>query len=206
MKSRQNISIAVLIIFHGVGIGGILLGDPDQFLQLTPINLLLTLAIVLFNHVDWQRAWILWLTMGLGFLIEVMGVHTGFPFGTYSYGEVLGIKLWSTPLIIGVNWLILLYGANAMAKKFAMTPWAQALVAAGLMVVLDYLIEPVAIRFDLWSWEGGVPPLMNYMGWFGSALLLSLLWQYGKLRLNTTIATAVYATELIFFGVVNLIP
>ncbi len=206
MWTRLNISIAVLIIFHVVGIGGILLGDPASFLRLTPLNLLLTLLLILFNHLDWKKAWILGLTFIIGFLMEVVGVNTGVPFGVYSYGPVLGPKLWETPWIIGVNWLILLYGANAIARRFAMTPRAQALTAAGLMVVLDYLIEPVAIRFDFWTWEAGTPPLMNYIGWFATACGLSLVWQYGRIQLNTRMAYAVYATELIFFGIVNLLP
>ncbi|MEQ9187774.1 MAG: carotenoid biosynthesis protein [Cryomorphaceae bacterium] len=206
MASKHNISIAVLIVFHAVGIGGILYGDAATFLRLTPLNLLLTFGIICLNHLDWKRAWIFILTYFVGFGVEVLGVQTGVPFGNYAYGPVLGPKLWSTPLLIGVNWIILLYGANALARKFAMTPWAQALVAAGLMVLLDYLIEPVAIRFDFWSWENGVPPLSNYLGWFGTALTLSLVWQYARFRLNTSVAMAVYAVELAFFGTVNLIP
>ena len=204
MLSRKNISIAVLIIFHSVGIGGVLLGDPDQFLRLTPLNLLLTLLIILANHIDWSRWWVLLVTYVVGFLVEVIGVNTGFPFGEYSYGPVLGPQLWSTPYMIGVNWLILLYGSNAIAKKFAWAPWANALTAAGLMVILDFMIEPVAIEYDFWSWTLGDPPLENYLGWLGTAALLSLLWQYSRMQLNTGVAFAVYAVELAFFGILNL--
>lgn len=204
MLNKKNISIGVLILFHCVGIGGVLFGDAEQFLRLTPLNLLLTLLIVLANQIDWSRWWVLAITYGVGFLIEVIGVNTGFPFGAYVYGPVLGPQLWNTPYLIGVNWLILLYGANAIAKKFSWAPWATALTAAGLMVLLDFLIEPVAIAFDFWSWTEGIPPIENYIGWFGTAALLSMLWQYSRLQLNTGVAFAVYAVELAFFGILNL--
>lgn len=206
MWTRLNISIGILIVFHLVGIGGILLGDPEEFLKLTPLNLLLTLLLVLFNHLDWKKAWIFIVTYVVGFFIEVVGVNTGFPFGIYAYGSVLGPKWLDTPWLIGVNWLILLYGSNAIAKRIAMTAWARALIAAGLMVLLDYLIEPVAIQYDFWTWKGGSPPFVNYVGWFATAAGLSVLWQYADIRLNTRMAYAVYAVELAFFGIVNLIP
>ena len=206
MINKQNISIGILVLFHAIGVLGSMLFDAQTFMQLSPLNLLLTLGILIFNHVDRNHLWIWPATMVLGFAVEVLGVNTGFPFGEYSYGEALGWKLFNTPLIIGVNWFILLYGANAVANKYAMTPWTKALIAAGLMLILDYLIEPVAMRYDFWSWATGSPPLENYLAWFGISFLLSLMWQFSKIKLNTGIASAVYATELFFFGILNLFP
>jgi uncharacterized membrane protein len=204
MTNRTNLAIAVLIVFHLVGLIGIAHFEAANFLNLTPLNLLISLALVFWVHVDKQKSWVMPLTILAGFLIELVGVKTGFPFGTYTYGTVLGPKLFETPLIIGVNWLLLLYGSNSLARKIAMTPWAQALVAAGLMVMVDFFIEPVAIRFDFWSWPYDQPPLSNYLGWFGVAALLSLWWQFSRIQLNTRMANAVYLVQLLFFGTLNL--
>lgn len=203
--SRFGVSVFILILFHVIGICGVLFGDAATFLMLTPMNLLLTLALVLFNHKDWQMWWVFALTFVLGFLAEVVGVNTGFPFGEYSYGPVLGFQLWNTPLMIGVNWLILLYGANAIGARIGLTPIVKALAAAALMVMLDYFIEPVAIRYDFWTWELGWPPMANYLGWFGVAFLLSLLWQITNIRLNKSMGIAVFATEWGFFLVLQLL-
>ena len=73
------------------------------------------------------------------------------------------------------------------------------------MVVLDYLIEPIAIIYDFWSWEIGVPPFSNYAAWFIVAFGISIIWQLNKLKLNTRIAMAVYGVEFLFFGILNLI-
>ncbi len=202
--NKINISIAVLIIFHMVGIGGVLLANPIEFLRLTPLNLLLTLAIVLVNHQQWKFAWVFIVTYVAGFFVEVLGVNTGFPFGEYEYGSVLGPKLFETPLMIGVNWLILLYASNAISKHFGLTVITKALGAAALMVVLDYAIEPVAIKYDFWTWAQAEPPFENYMAWFVIAFLLSLVWQWTKIELNKKIAIAVYSVELGFFALLNL--
>ena len=101
--NKINISIAVLIIFHMVGIGGVLLANPIEFLRLTPLNLLLTLVIILVNQQQWKFAWVFVVTYLVGFFVEVLGVNTGFPFGEYEYGSVLGPKVFETPLMIGLN-------------------------------------------------------------------------------------------------------
>lgn len=203
--NKTNISIAVLIIFHMVGIGGVLLANPIEFLRLTPLNLLLTLAILLANHQQWKLAWVFVVTYLAGFFVEVLGVNTGFPFGEYEYGSVLGPKVFETPLMIGVNWLILLYASNAISKHFGLTVITKALGAAALMVVLDYAIEPVAIQYEFWTWAQAEPPFENYMAWFGIAFLLSLVWQWTKIELNKKIAIAVYSVELGFFALLNLL-
>ena len=202
--NKINISIAVLIIFHMVGIGGVLLANPIEFLRLTPLNLLLTLVIILVNQQQWKFAWVFVVTYLVGFFVEVLGVNTGFPFGEYEYGSVLGPKVFETPLMIGVNWLILLYASNAISRHFGLTAITKALGAAALMVVLDYAIEPVAIKYDFWTWAQADPPFENYMAWFVIAFLLSLVWQWTKIELNKKIAIAVYSVELGFFALLNL--
>ena len=204
--TKTNIAILVLIIFHLVGIGGVLFGDPSSFLRLTPLNLLLTLILILITHPDRENLWLLPLTYALGFGVELLGVQTGFPFGVYSYEAVLGWKWFGTPLIIGVNWIILLYGSTAIARRLGLPMLATALLTGTLMVGLDFLIEPVAIRFDFWEWEAANPPLMNYIAWFVIATSISLLWEWKRWKLNTNMGMAVYAVELLFFGILNLLP
>lgn len=188
-----------------MGIGGVVFGDAQEFLQLTPLNLLLTALIIGINDAQNRFSKVFLVTYLLGFAIEVLGVNTGFPFGNYAYGSALGIKLLNTPLIIGLNWLILLYSTNAIAVRFGQTVVTKALVSAALMVTLDYLIEPVAISYDFWTWENGLPPFSNYAAWFIVAFIISAIWQMSRIKLNTRIAWAVYAVELFFFGILNLI-
>lgn len=206
LKNKTNIAIAVLIIFHLVGIGGIVFGDASSFLELTPLNLLITFGCILLAHVDWRNWWIIPATWAGGFFVEVVGVNTGFPFGEYVYEHVLGWQWLNTPLIIGINWFILLYGSVAIARRFGLSDVTTALVAGGLMVFLDYFIEPIAIKYDFWEWALTHPPLENYVAWFVVASALAFMWQQVRWQLNTRVAIAVYATQLVFFGILNLLP
>ncbi|MFN2335752.1 MAG: carotenoid biosynthesis protein, partial [Bacteroidales bacterium] len=51
------------------------------------------------------------------FLIEAVGVNTGRIFGTYTYGKALGPALWNTPVIIGLNWFLLIYCTNVISRQ-----------------------------------------------------------------------------------------
>lgn len=196
------LALAVLVIFHGVGLWGLLLsGNPAYFQQLTPMNLLLTNVLLFGFHRHWNGAFVLFaaVVFAVGFLSEVVGVHTGLLFGDYSYGAALGAKLWEVPLLIGLNWLMLVYTTGHISNYTGL-PWlAKALVGAGLMVLLDYFIEPVAMRYDFWGWEGSHIPLSNFIGWFGVALLLQLYFQRANIFKQNRLAPYVYLVQLVFF-------
>src|SRR5689334_19642096 len=42
-----------------------------------------------------------------GFVIDVIGVHVGVPFGSYHYSSALGTTLFGVPLAIGPAWAML---------------------------------------------------------------------------------------------------
>lgn len=200
-KYALLVAIAVLVIFHGVGLWGLLFsGDPTYFQQLTPLNLLLTNVLLFSFHRNWSAAFLRFaaIVFAVGFVAEAIGIHTGLLFGNYSYGAALGLKLWEVPLLIGLNWLMLVY-ATGHISNYTRLPWLlKALLGAMLMVLLDFFIEPVAMRYDFWQWNGGHIPASNYIGWFGVAFLLQLYFQKSGLAGNK-LAPYVYLVQLIFF-------
>jgi putative membrane protein len=73
-----------------------------------------------------------------------------------------------------------------------------------LMVIYDILLEPVAIRLDMWSWETVTPPLQNYIAWFIISFpLVMLLGRYTKNSSNP-LNTIVLVCQLLFFALLNL--
>jgi uncharacterized membrane protein len=50
------------------------------------------------------------------------------------------------------------------------------IVATLGMVVLDFFIEPVAIKTAMRHWKNNIIPLKNYIGWFFTALPIQLLF------------------------------
>jgi len=196
---KTKVSIAILVIFHSVGLGGILLGYEHLFVSLTPLNLLLTLTVLIANqHRSTTAIWLIFPVI-LGFLVEVIGVNTGFPFGSYSYGTTLGPMLLNTPLIIGVNWLILIYGAVSIASFLPINEWLKVFTAAVLMVFADLVIEPVAIELGFWTWQTVNPPLENYLAWFVVSMIIATVIWKTKVELNKPIGIAIYSITVAFF-------
>ncbi len=208
LNDRVRFSIFVLIVFYTIGLIGILIPIHPDFVFLTPYNLLLSLAVIIWGHSSWKLSTILvFLTCFLvGFGIEVVGVNTGLIFGEYAYGPVLGLKLWDTPLMIGINWLLLIYGAGVTINRFMGDyHWAiRAILAAGIMVILDLLIEPVAIAYDFWTWESESVPFQNYFAWFLIALFLQLIFMRGLANATNKVGIVLLVLQFIFFGIINL--
>ena len=195
-------ALAVLIIFHSVGLWGLLFsGEPAYFQRLTPMNLLLTNVLLFSFHRRWNLSFAVFavIVFSVGFLSEVLGVHTGLLFGDYSYGAALGLKLWEVPLLIGLNWLVLVYTTGHISNFFRLHWFVKALIGALLMVLLDYFIEPVAMQYDFWSWRGNHIPLSNFIGWFAVALLLQLYFQKAHFFKDNKLAPYVYLVQLLFF-------
>jgi len=200
---KEETAIAILLIFYAVGIVGVALPIYEDFLLLTPLNLLLSLLLMLAHHPDWSWKTVFFLALCyvVGFAAELVGVQTGLLFGEYQYGPVLGPQVLGTPLMIGINWMLLAYAAGVCANYLLPDRhWmGRALVGAGLMVLLDWFIEPVAIRYDFWSWDGGQPPLQNYVGWFLVALPLQAVFARLQGHIRNKVAVALLIIQLVFF-------
>ncbi|AKD02764.1 carotenoid biosynthesis protein [Pontibacter korlensis] len=201
-KYALPVAVAILVIFHGVGFWGFLFsGRPEYFQELTPMNLLLTNALLFAFHRHWSVAFILFavLVSAVGYFSEVLGVHTGLLFGDYAYGAALGLKVWEVPLLIGLNWLMLVYTTGHISN-FIRLPWlVKALLGALLMVLLDIFIEPVAMQFDFWSWSGADIPLSNFIGWFMIATGLHVYFQKAPMYKENKLAPYVFLVQLLFF-------
>ncbi|TXK51312.1 carotenoid biosynthesis protein [Pontibacter qinzhouensis] len=201
-KYGLPLAVGVLVIFHAVGFWGLgLSGRPEYFQSLTPLNLLLTNVLLFSFHKGYTSRFLVFafLVFAAGFLAEVLGVHTGFIFGNYSYGSTLGTKLWEVPLLIGVNWLMLVYATGTMVHKLPLHWFLKAITGAMLLVLLDYFLEPVAITYDFWSWHEQVIPLSNFRDWFGLSLLLQVLFQKFNFYKKNPVAPYVYLVQLLFF-------
>lgn len=197
-----GLALGVLLIFHAVGIWGLhFSGDPEKFQRLTPMNLLLTNFLLFSFHRNWNAAFVLFAVVVavVGFMSEVVGVHTGLLFGDYTYGASLGTKVWDVPLLIGLNWLMLVYTTGHLTNLTRFHWFAKALLGALLMVLLDFFLEPVAVEFDFWDWQGGIIPWSNYAGWLGVALLLHIYFQLAPIYKQNRLAPYVYLIQVIFF-------
>ncbi len=177
------------------------------FYFFTPIHLVSALGIVLYFHEDKNKYFTIYCLSAflIGFLIEVLGVKTGLVFGKYQYETTLGFKIFGTPPVIGALWLLLSYCFGVFVEQFSIPKVLKIIVAAGLMTALDFITEPVAIRFEMWSWYGLEPPLQNYIGWFVVSLLIFSLFFNLDFKKENKIANWILLLNLLFFAGNNLI-
>lgn len=201
-KHRLEIYIKIfLVIMFSVGIAGHLLDNfYDLFLILTPYTLLLLGTIVFYTEAKGNSKLILWgvLVFLITFILEVVGVSTKLIFGNYNYGDVLGVKLFDVPLIIGFNWVLVILGAINISSLLK-NDCAKVITASLLAVLFDILLEPVAIKLGYWNWAGNTIPIQNYIVWFIIALVSSYFFILLKLQFRYGITKFYLFVQAIFF-------
>lgn len=206
MFNRENICSLIIILFHFVGLYGFLNTELiDLFITLVPLHLMLMLLLMIITGYDGSGNFLVFalVVYSAGFLIEVAGVNTGLIFGSYIYGRTLGLQIWQTPLLIGVNWLILVYTTGIVLTAYNLSKYMFALLGAVVLVVVDFLIEPVAIKYDYWNWAGGVIPLQNYLGWFVVAFAMFLFFEKMTFRKQNSAAIVLFVAQICFFIILN---
>jgi putative membrane protein len=198
----------IIILFHVVGFVGLILPAlMPLFLQIVPFHLLLMLLVIFFSHnlIDEKYIGFILIIYVLGFTAEWIGVHKGWLFGNYSYGKTLGTMLFDIPLTIGVNWFLLIYAVGVTMKLSRIrSQWARVILGALMLVWLDLLIEPVAIRFDYWHWANNVIPFKNYVGWFVVSGLMLWVFEQFKFRKQSWVAPLLLLVQFVFFGILNV--
>ena len=204
---KHKLAAYFFVIYYAVGVIGLSLPTTRQlFIGLMPLSLLLSSTILLFFHKRWRKTdMLIFVIIALaGYLIEVLGVHTGQVFGSYYYGRALGFKLFDTPLLNGLNWLMLTYCVYAIMEDTKLFWPLKALMAAVLMVVYDIVMEPAAIRLDMWSWGGGPIPLQNYQAWFVISLVFLVTMHMAGIKMKNKVAPWLFGSQFVFFLLLNL--
>ena len=158
------------MVLYAAGLIGMHIpATPNLFFSLVPLNLWFTAFICIFYHPrpSLSTYFVLLFIAIAAWLVEVQGVRTGLIFGSYSYGNTLGLKLADVPITIGLNWIILLMSTNAVVEEWnAGGKIGKAALGAGLMTALDLLIEPVAVHYDFWHWSNLQVPVHNFVAWW----------------------------------------
>jgi putative membrane protein len=140
----------------------------------------------------------------LTFAAEAAGVSTGEVFGAYRYGDTMKLQWLEVPLIIPFNWVILVLGMTSVFTALRIPRVILPLLAAGGLVLFDFIMEPVAVQLDYWTWEGGNIPLQNYLAWFIIAWIVSSAAVFLKIKLDSKPLRAYVFIQLGFFLILNV--
>jgi putative membrane protein len=191
------------VIFYMVGVLGLSFPETRTlFIRLVPFALILGFAgVLLFHEAKWE-----WKTLTAfvlvyisGFVIESIGVNTGLVFGEYMYGKTLGYQIFETPLIIGMNWLFLVYVSSSITERINSGKFISFLLPPVLMVVYDLVLEQVAPDLGMWNWKNEVIPLQNYIAWFVVAFIFVLVFRLLNIKTSNKIAPLIFILQFLFF-------
>lgn len=127
----------------------------------------------------WRRgvAVLLW-GSAVGLAAELLGTTTGWPFGAYAYGDLLGAKiLGHVPVSIPPSWYAMGLVSFALAGAVTASPALRIVTGAAYMVLWDVALDPaMSYGFPAWVWqvEGQFygMPLLNLAGWFVTAAVI----------------------------------
>ncbi len=204
--TKNHVSIFAIWLVTISGMIGIALGNGDWFLPKTPFNLLLGAALLFWNFPpkNGSRSILIWMVVYLvGMVVEIIGVNTGLLFGNYAYDENLGKTILGVPFLIGINWVVLTFLTATISKKLISAKWLAPLCGAGLMVLLDILIEPVAPKFGFWHWKDGIVPFRNFIDWFIVSLLLQVCVRNELPEGKSSFPIHHFVSQLVFFAFFN---
>ncbi len=196
-----------LVYFFTIGAFGLLFPlTREIFAYMIPYTLLFSFLLLLFFHEPIQfKAGIVFFIIALtGYFVEVIGVNSGIIFGNYYYEYALGLKILNTPLIIGINWVMLIYCVNIFTQNLAIHFTLKALIGAGMMLIYDIILEPVAIKLHMWQWENNTIPLQNYLAWFLISFVFLLLIEITNIKSQNPIAKRMLIVQLGFFLFLNV--
>ena len=217
--SKYQIATGIAIFFHAIGLVGILFSENNFFIQSTPFNLLLSYFLLVWTHPEKNKSFYFFIGIVfiVGFLSEVVGVNSGLLFGEYHYSKILGIQLFQVPILIAVNWFIIIYcsgiGTHVLLNKVinrvvkdynepSLKLKAMSVIfdGASLAVLFDWLMEPVAIKLGFWTWGGdGSVPFYNYFCWLLISILLLTIFNFFNFRKENKFAVNLLLTQALFF-------
>lgn len=193
------------------GIIGLSIPVTRTFFQfLTPFHLMSSFVFLVLTQTETNKNfWTFTILACLGgYFIEVLGIETQMIFGKYQYQTTLGPKLLNTPPMIGINWFLMVYSAGMLIEilfKDRFSILQKTTLAATLLIIFDYIAEPVAINLKMWYWISETPPLQNYISWFIVAFVLLFAFFKLKFQKNNPLGVALFFFQLFFFAILRIL-
>lgn len=202
----EKIIIQNLIIFYLVGLFLYFIPYTKEiFFWVLPLQLILVNAILFYHHKGFNlKAIVLFLFIFISsWLTEFFGTTYGKIFGEYVYLDSLGLKILHVPILIGLNWVMLVYASNALAGKLIKkNKVLKVILAAFLMIMYDVIIEFIAPEMRMWEFTQAYPPLKNFISWFVMALVYNSLIEIFKIHTDNKAARVLILVQSGFFLII----
>ncbi|MFZ8848304.1 MAG: carotenoid biosynthesis protein [Minisyncoccia bacterium] len=206
LEIKEKITLLFIALFYITGAFFLTSNSLNfRFFEYSSFIILLNfLIVIIFQKNKFNKKFLLFFILFylFFFFIEVLGVKTGKIFGSYFYGESLGFKIFETPVLIGLNWIFLIYLTFAFSELFKISDKFKIILGSLLMLFYDFILEKVAPLMGLWFWEGNSAPFLNYFSWFILALISHSILRFFKFEIKNIFAVFVYFLHIIFYIII----
>jgi len=184
-------------------------GPPAHLAWVGTLFMSLAAALALMHTSS--RARIALLAGGVaGYLIEVLGVYTGIPFGGYHYTQAFAPLAFHVPVVMIAAWLVLAGYAAALLVPLIGHGLRSVVLGAAALTLIDFVLDPVAAGpMDLWRWDApgayyGIP-WTNFAGWYGAgALVMAVVFRGGPTSWDNAALRWVGLSIVAFFTAVAM--
>ena len=185
-------SFAFISSYFAVAIplGAVFTSISTIFIFIFAIPLIYSLVIWL----GWKKGAIVLVSLGgLSIAVEMFAILTGIPYGSFQYSGTLGYHFLNVPLSVPLAYLPILLGSFTLSNHLLRSPTRlqNTLLSALINTIIDFLIDPTAVRAHFWFWqEGGFfyeVPLVNFLGWLCTGFIYShILYAFLRTELERT--------------------
>lgn len=197
-----------IISFYLVGLAGIFFPPTTGlFVALTPVAQLLSLGILIVYHsagFNWRTIGIFGFVFITGLAVEIAGVKTNQIFGSYFYGNTLGVRIFDVPVLMGVNWVLMIYLTASIAEKWRINTLFKVFISSFSMIIYDFVLEHVASGMDMWHWQNDEIPARNFVAWFILSLIFHSLLKLFRINTSNELSVLLFLSQIVFFAVLLL--
>ncbi len=116
-----------------------------------------------------------------GLLLEIGNIYFAH---TYYYNPGFRLMIYGVPMVIGCGWAIIIYSIMSLNNRFKLNMTRLSLLDALSAMLLDVVIDPVAVHMGLWHWQisfnkefFGVP-YENLFAWLAVVFCFSFTIRY----------------------------
>lgn len=179
------------------------------------------LVVALLPQVDRRAVALLGVLTAYTYVIELVGVETGWPYGAFEYGIRLGpmvggdvplaLPLFFVPLVLNAYLLGLLVLRERAARVVP-----RLLAAIAVVIAVDLVLDPGAVAIGFWSYvpPGGYygVPASNYWGWLlsGTVAVVLVDLAFDRAALLERVRTCEFALDdlvsfVLLWGAINVL-
>lgn len=110
-----------------------------------------------------------------------------------------------TPLIIGLNWLWLVYASHDIAERLVRGTGFRILTGSILMTGYDLALEWAAPAMRMWHFDGAYAPVRNFAVWFAAAVVYHSGAEVLAIRSDNRPARILFGIQVLFFLAIGLL-